>query len=121
MSWDDTKKAQAVELYKEANPTSENSMDIVHDIAEQMEESPNGVRMILVKAGVYIKKDQSAAKSQTTKSTGNRVSKEAAHNALIAAIEEFGGEPDTEIISKLTGKAAIYFVNILKGTTDEEE
>ena len=31
-------------------------MEIVKDIADEFEESPNGVRMILTKAGVYVKK-----------------------------------------------------------------
>ena len=53
MSWTDEKKQEAVEMYTAEEPTPENSMEIVKDIAEQLEESPNGVRMILTKAGVY--------------------------------------------------------------------
>ena len=34
----------------------ENSMEIVKSIADELGESPNGVRMILTKAGVYVKK-----------------------------------------------------------------
>jgi predicted transcriptional regulator len=56
MAWDDDKKAQAVAMYEEAEPTPETSMEIVKDIAEELDESPNGVRMILTKAGVYVKK-----------------------------------------------------------------
>lgn len=112
MAWDEDKKAQAVSMYQEAEPTPENSVDIVNEIAEELEESPNGVRMILSKAGVYVKKTP-AAKSSTAKSTtggngGGRVSKEDAHAALAAAIEKQGHEPDMDIISKLTGKAAVY-------------
>ena len=54
MSWTDEKKQEAVDLYTAEEPTPENSMEIVADIAEQLEESPNGVRMILTKAGVYV-------------------------------------------------------------------
>ncbi len=56
MAWDDDKKAQAVSMYEAADPTPETSMEIVKDIADELEESPNGVRMILTKAGVYVKK-----------------------------------------------------------------
>ena len=43
MSWTDEKKQEAVEMYTAEEPTPENSMEIVKDIAEQLEESPNGV------------------------------------------------------------------------------
>ena len=56
MPWTDESKAQAVSMYEEADPTPETSMEIVKDIAEELDESPNGVRMILTKAGVYVKK-----------------------------------------------------------------
>ena len=56
MAWTDEKKAEVIEAYEAANPTPENSMEIVAEIAEEHGESPNGVRMVLTKAGVYIKK-----------------------------------------------------------------
>lgn len=114
MAWDDDKKAQAISMYEEREPTPENSMDIVSDIAEELGESPNGVRMILSKAGVYVKKEAAAggAKSKTTKTTSTRVSKEDAQAQLIAAIEAAGKEVDSDIISKLTGKAAVYFAGL---------
>ena len=39
MAWDDDKKEQAVEMYEEQQPTPETSMEIVKEIAEQLEES----------------------------------------------------------------------------------
>lgn len=117
MAWDDAKKARAVELYQEREPTPENSMEIVKEIAEELEETPNGVRMILSREGVYIKKaaDASNKKAASGKSEGStRVSKEDAHNRLIAAIEARDGKVDSEIISKLTGKAAIYLAEVLE-------
>jgi hypothetical protein len=101
-------------MYEEREPTPENSMDIVNEIAEEMGQSPNGVRMVLSKAGVYIKKEPaaSASKSKTTKSASTRVSKEDAQAQLIAAIEAAGKEVDSDIISKLTGKAAVYFAGL---------
>ena len=112
MAWTDESKAQAVEMYTEAEPTPETSMEIVKDIADEVGESPNGVRMILSKAGVYVKKEASSNKS-TTGSSGGRVSKQAAQDALSAAIIARGHAVDEDIISKLTGKAAQYFTGLL--------
>ena len=114
VAWDDDKKAQAVSLYEEAQPTPETSMEIVKDIAEELDESPNGVRMILTKAGVYVKKTPAAkASGTTTGGGGTRVSKAAAAEALIAALGDAGQNVDEEIISKLTGKASQYFTSII--------
>jgi hypothetical protein len=114
VAWDDDKKAQAVALYEEAEPTPETSMEIVKDIAEELDESPNGVRMILTKAGVYVKKTPAAKSSGGSKGGGGtRVSKAAAAEALIAALGDAGQEVDEEIISKLTGKASQYFTKVI--------
>ena len=88
-------------------------MEIVKDIAEELDESPNGVRMILTKAGVYVKKTPATKSSGSTTGGGSRVSKAAAAEALIAAISDAGQSPDEEIISKLTGKASQYFASII--------
>ena len=116
MPWTDESKARAISMYEKAEPTPENSMDIVTEIAEELGESPNGVRMILSKAGVYVKKEPAAASSggasKTTKSTSTRVSKEDAQAQHIAAIEAAGKDVDSDIISKLTGKAAVYFAGL---------
>ena len=116
MAWDDDKKAQAVSMYEEADPTPETSMEIVKDIAEELDESPNGVRMILTKAGVYVKKTPAAKSSGGATgggAGGTRVSKAAAAEALIAALGDAGQPVDEEIIAKLTGKASQYFTSIL--------
>lgn len=117
MAWDDDKKAQAVTMYEAADPTPETSMEIVKSIADELEESPNGVRMILTKAGVYVKKAPASGGSKPASSggSGGRVSKAAAQEALIAAINDSGQSVDEEIISKLTGKAAQYFTTVLNG------
>ena len=112
MAWDEDKKAQAVEMYEDQNPTPETSMEIVSEIADELGESPNGVRMILTKAGVYVKKAQANGNGGAS-SGGTRISKQAAQDALIAAINDKGGEVDEDIISKLTGKAAQYFTGLL--------
>ena len=56
-TWTDETKQEAVDMYTSEEPTPENSMEIVADIAEQLGQTPNGVRMILTKAGVYVKKN----------------------------------------------------------------
>ena len=116
MPWTDDNKAQAVEMYTEADPTPETSMEIVKDIAEELNESPNGVRMILTKAGVYIKKTPATKSSGggASGSTTTRISKAAAVEDLTAAITDIGSEVDDDIVSKLTGKAALYFAGLLR-------
>lgn len=118
MAWTDEKKAAVVEAYEQANPTPENSMEIVKEIADEHDESPNGVRMILTKAGVYVKKTPAAASGEKKAAAGGtRVSKVAAKEALIAALSDAGQEVDEEIVSKLTGKAAQYFAAVIAAVT----
>ena len=113
MAWDDDKKAAVIAAYEEAEPTPENSMEIVKDIADEYEESPNGVRMILSKAGVYVKKTPAATGSGTSSGGGSRVSKAAAQEALVSALTDVGAEIDNDIVEKLTGKAAQYFAGVI--------
>lgn len=114
MSWTDEERAQAIKSYQEAEPTPENSMDIVNDIAQEMDKTANGVRMILMKAEVYVNKVETSSKSTKAASGGGkRVSKDEAHSQLRDAISSKGLEADEEIITKLTGKAALYFVEVL--------
>lgn len=113
MAWDDEKKAAVIEAYEKADPTPENSMEIVKEIAEEFDESPNGVRMILTKAGVYVKKTPAAGGSAKASTGGTRVSKAAAIETLTAALSDAGQEVDEEIVSKLTGKAAQYFAGVI--------
>ena len=111
MSWTDEKKQEAIDMYVGEEPTPENSMEIVADIAEQLEESPNGVRMILTKAGVYVRKTPAAKSSGG--SGGGRVSVADAQSSLTDALNDAGQEVDSAIISKLTGKAAVYFTTVV--------
>jgi len=116
--WNDELKANVIKMYQDAEPTPESSTEIIKDIAEEIEASPNGVRMVLVQAGVYVKKDATATKpSGDKKAVGDapkRVSKESSIADLRAAIEAKGGPVDEDILSKLTGKAAVYFLSVLK-------
>lgn len=113
MAWTDEKKAEVIAAYEAADPTPESSMEIVKEIAEEFEESPNGVRMILTKAGVYVKKTPASGGEKKATTGGTRVSKAAAVEALAAAISDAGQEADEEILSKLTGKAAQYFTTVI--------
>lgn len=113
VAWTDEKKTEAIAMYEDNEPTPETSMEIVKLIADEIDESPNGVRMILTKAGVYIKKTPAAKASGSTGGGSTRVSKAAAAEALIAAITDAGKPVDEEIISKLTGKAAMYITSLL--------
>lgn len=118
MSWTEEQKASLIKEYVASNPTPENSIEICKALAEKFNQSPNGVRVILTKAEVYVKKAAtSTPASGETKPAGEgakRVSKESQINALIATIEGLGKPVDKDVIEKLTGKAAAYFDSLLK-------
>lgn len=119
--WTDELREQVINEYKEANPTPENSVEIVSELAEKFDKTPNGVRMVLTRANVYVKKDAaSGGGSKSTKAStgGTRVSKADAIAKLTSAIEATGQEPNEEIIGKLTGKAAIYFAEVIENNND---
>jgi len=114
MAWDEDKKAAVIEAYEDADPTPETSMEIVKELADQFNESPNGVRMVLSKAGVYIKKTPAAGGAKASgNGGGTRVSKAGAQDALRAALTDAGQEVDEDVVSKLTGKAAQYFAGVI--------
>lgn len=117
-TWTDELKEQVIKMYQDADPTPETSTEIIKDIADEIEMSPNGVRMVLVQAQVYVKKEASASSKTTAKKDGDapkRVSKESSIADLKAAIEAKGAAVDEDILSKLTGKAAVYFLGVIKG------
>lgn len=117
-TWTEELKATVIAAYEKQEPTPETSMDIVADLADEHGFTPNSVRMILSKAGVYVTKGAPAKKAAKeggkAAGAGTRVSKESAHAELTAAIEAAGKTADAEIIGKLTGKAAVYFTGLFK-------
>ena len=116
MAWTEDQKKEAISQYEAGKPTPENSTELIKEIADSMEQSPNGVRMVLVQAGVYVKKEAATTGSagKTEKAEGTkRVSKESQIAELTKAIEAKGADVDEEILSKLTGKAAAYFTKVL--------
>jgi transposase-like protein len=117
-TWTPELKEQVIKMYQEGEPTPESSTELIKDIAEELDQSPNGVRQVLVQAGVYVKKEVAAATTKTASKSGSgegtkRVSKESQIEALRSAITAVGAVVDDEILSKLTGKAAAYFVTVL--------
>lgn len=122
MAWTDDKKAQVIAKYTEIMNTEYKtdaeraaaSVEVVKELASDFNESANGVRMILTKANVYIKKGAGETSGATKTTTATKASKADSAQALknaIAAIDP--ALVDDEIISKLTGKAAQYFTTIL--------
>jgi len=114
MAWTDESKEMAIEMYTSADATPETSMEIVKDIAEELNESPNGVRMILTRAGVYVKKNPSKANGST--GGGGRVSKAECHQQLVDAVAAVGGELDITIIDKISGKAAKHIAEQIQSS-----
>lgn len=118
--WTDEDKASVISKYKAAKPTAETSTEIIKEIAEELGQSVNGVRMILVTAKEYIKKDPTATATKAAKEGGTRVSKETQINSLRDILKDNGAEVNDEILDKLTGKAAEYFVSVIKTISSED-
>ena len=113
--WTDEMKANLVADYKAMNPTPETTTEIIKTLAEDYDKTVNGVRMILIKADAYVKVAEAASTAKASKEGGaKRVNKAEALEGLKAAIEKAGYEVDEEIISKLTGKAAVYLTGLIK-------
>jgi len=111
--WSDELKEKVVKMYEESNPTPENTVEICADIAEQVDKTPNGVRIILMHAGVWVKKAQAKKDGASSDDKPKRVSKQDAIDALKELLEERNAEVDSAILDKLTGKAAVYFTNVI--------
>ena len=97
-TWTEELKQEVIAKYEGAGPTPESSTEIIKDIAEEIEMSPNGVRMVLVQAGVYVKKEAGASTTKTKAPSGDgtkRVSKESSIAELRAAIEAAGRAPSS--------------------------
>lgn len=120
--WTDELKEQVVSDYEGANPTPETSTEIVAQIAEDIDMTVNGVRAVLVRAGVYVKKTPATGGSGDTKAKtgGTRVNKATAIAELKEIIENNSLEVDEDIVGKMTGKAAVYFKGLFEGLTSKE-
>lgn len=130
MAWTDEQREEAKELYENANPTAETSTEIVKDIAETIGQTANGTRMILIKAGVYIKASGSKTPAKTAGSTGDkpkRMSKAESASALVAALNAQAIELEAEelaAIDRATGKMTALikkWVDTMAGDEEEKE
>lgn len=113
MPMSDELKQEIVAAYEEAEPTPETTGQIVKDISDDQDLSPNAVRRVLSNAGVYVKQQAKAASA--SKASGDkpkRKGKEEQQADLIAAVEECGLEADKSIVEKMTGKAAAHFAEL---------
>ena len=100
------------------------SMEIVNELSKEHGVSPNGFRMKLSKAGLYIKKEAGAKTSTSAgsepKAGGARTSKATAHAELRSAFSDAGLEDgflDEAIVDKLTGKAAAHLAEAIRKIT----
>lgn len=117
--WTEELKEEIIAEYEGRNPTAENTTDIVEQLAEEYEKTPNGIRRILVSAGVYVAKAQTngskgKAKEGGEKTASKRVSKSDSIEELTELLNFAGLPVDMEILNKLTGKAAVYFTAVIK-------
>lgn len=112
--WTPEFKEEVIEAYEAENPTPETTMDIVKKLAERFEKTANGVRMVLTKGNVYVKKEISRASASSTESgKPKRVNKADAIDNLKKVITSVNKDVDNDICDRLTGKAAVYFAELL--------
>lgn len=111
--WTEENKAQLIEDYKAQNPTPDTSTEIVAELADEYDSTVNGVRAILVRAQVYVKKTPTASSGKGNSSGEKKESKADSLNRLKTVIDAQGKDVDDEIIGKLTGKAAAYFADTI--------
>ena len=119
--WTEEKKAELIAAYLEKDPTPETTSEIVKELAADFSGTVNSIRMTLNKANVYVK---TVPKSTSTGADGapvaKRVSKADSIESLTQAIQAKGLEVDEAILSKLTGKAAIYFTGLIAMDAETE-
>lgn len=122
-NWTQEDKDDLVARYQEemakfesVEEKGQHSSEVVKKLADEIGKTPNGVRIILQKAEVYIKKTPTAKASTSAsgESGGKRVNKAQAQEECKNAISLIDSElVDDELISKLTGKAASYFAGVI--------
>jgi hypothetical protein len=111
--WTDELKQQVIEAYESREPTPENTVDICKEVAEEFEKTPNGVRLVLSRAGVYVKKNVPQSSDSGASGGSKRVNKQQAIDDLKKKIKDLGQDVDNDICDRLTGKAAVYIKGVL--------
>lgn len=105
-------KESLTKAYVDMKPTPESNSEILESLGDIYNVSPNSIRVFLTRAGVYVKAEQPTADKPAA--TGSkRVPKEATINKLKAIITAKGKEVDDSVVDKLTGKAALYWIELL--------
>jgi hypothetical protein len=112
--WTDELKQEVKEAYLALDPTPENTIDLVKQVAEEFKKTPNGVRMVLTRSGAYVKKAIPTTASKGSEGASKRVNKTEAINDLKKAIKDSGQEVNDDICDRLTGKAAVYIKGLLE-------
>lgn len=116
MAFTTEEKTAIIAEYQAEEPTPETTIEVTKMIADARGVSVNAIRFVLTDADVYVKKTPATASTTTKdgKPKATRVSKETSISELRDAIIALDKEVDDDILSKLTGKAAVYFAGILK-------
>lgn len=116
--WTDELKEQVIAQYEEGEPTADNTISLLEDLVKETGFTLNGIRMILIKAGVYVKVKE--AKAGTEKGDKpKRKSKQDSIDELTKSLEDNDIEVDESVVSKLTGKAAEFFTGVVTTLTQE--
>lgn len=103
---------ELIKAYQDMQPTPESNSSILEALGNANDISPNSIRVFLTKKGVYVKAEQPSADKPIA--TGSkRIPKEATITKLKGLIVAKGKEVDETVIDKLTGKAALYFIDLL--------
>lgn len=103
-------KEAVIEEYVANEPTPENTTELVNDLAERYDVTPNKVRIHLMQSGVYIKKEAKASSSSSGEKKSTRRTKLVAIEELA---EKVGAEVDVELLSKATIKLIDYIRDAL--------
>ena len=104
-------KNSIISSYTGQAGSTEFNADVVLNIGKEFNTSPNLVRQVLKEAGVY------EDVKPFIKPTAGRTNKAAAQQTLIKTIEARGIELDDDevmLITRLTGKACVFFTRILE-------
>lgn len=121
-TWTEELKTEVIARYQEImkndfendEDRAAHSVEVVSQLAEDFGKTNNGVRIILIKAGVYIKKSPTAKSSTKASGGAKRLNKAEAQQGLRSAIATVDADlVNDEIIEKLTGKAAQYLTEVM--------
>ena len=91
--WTPELKEEVIAEYVKANPTPETSSEIIAEIVEAHKDSGltiNGVRMVLVKADVYVKIEEGKTPKKGNGTASKRINKADSINELVSLIKSQG-------------------------------